>query len=369
MYSGTRISGGEKTGEPCITVGVIKKYTPVQLQALNLEPIPANIMGLETDVVETHVLSAPPSLILSTQPSDDPRTHQQKFRPTVPGGVSAIVCGSTACTTTLWVWSDALKKPVLLQNWHCEELNACDKHLIIQQSPYDGGKTPDDAIARFLAGNIENTKTDSAVSEGGYWGVGEKFVPSDEFATQDIFGLGSYHGIDEVKVGDHVVKSGRTTGITEGDVQAIDGAANIQYPDKVRQKEDLIVTSNMLQGGDSSSPMKLFNNREIGLGFAGQGFGGSDLMSVFIKPKNILEDPAFTSLSLNFDYDFGPIIPPPPVPEPPPTPDPNVCLLNCIAQWDGQDTTTLISCFMNCLSSSGVKKRTVMDAIYNKLEL
>jgi hypothetical protein len=82
--------------------------------------------------------------------------------------------------------------------------------------------------------------------------------------------------------------------------------ADIDYGDYgVIRKSDLIITTKMLDGGDSSSPLKCVGsdgNPEPPL--MGQGFAGSDLASAFIKIPNVISDPALADYELDFDHDF-----------------------------------------------------------------
>ena len=296
VYTGTKRVKGIDTGTPAIVVAVTKKHTRETLSTLGLELIPAEIQSLPTDVVEGGPFKVGPDIESKATPIDDPREHQKKFRPTVPGGVSAIVCGSSACTTTCWVPSKKLNRPVLLHNWHCSYLSACNDMKTVQPSPYDGGFHPQDDISTVTAGDIDTPTTDSAID-----------IPLDNtYATKLIFGLGEYAGYTTPNIGDPLVKSGRTTGITKGSCTATDGAANVQYPDKIRLKTDLIVTTDMLAGGDSSSPLMIGNVDNgaaviIDKRLAGQGFAGGGGMSLFVKISNILTDPAIAPYELDFE--------------------------------------------------------------------
>src|SRR3990167_4988230 len=298
IYTGTKRVKGIDTGTPAIVVAVTKKHTRETLSTLGLELIPAEIQSLPTDVVEGGPFKVGPDIESKATPIDNPKDHQKKFRPTVPGGVSAIVCGSSACTTTAWVHSKKLNRSVLLHNWHCSYLSACNDMKTVQPSPYDGGFHPQDDISTVTAGDIDTPTTDSAID-----------IPLDNsYATKLIYGLGEYAGYTTPNIGDPLVKSGRTTGITKGSCTATDGAANVQYPDKIRLKTDLIVTTDMLAGGDSSSPL-FIDTGPYPRPLAGQGFAGGGGMSLFVKISKILTDPPIAPYELHFEEET----PPPPV--------------------------------------------------------
>ena len=294
VYTGTKIKAGVDTGKPAVVVGVERKLKAVALQQLKIPLVPAKIGRVSTDVIETRRLKAPPQTGVKRIKS--PSEHQAKFRPKVPGGVSAIEWCSSACTTTCWVWSKSLGEPVLHQNFHCARLRGCKDGYITQPSPYDAGVPPRDNIAQFIAGDISNETTDSAISR----------ALDTSYATKEIFKLGRYKGYGVPKIGDKVIKSGRTSGVTTGTIQGIDGVADIDYGDYgIIRKSDLIVTTKMLDGGDSSSPLKRVGsdgNPEPPL--MGQGFAGSDLASAFIKIPNVISDPALAHYALDFEYEW-----------------------------------------------------------------
>ena len=332
VYTRTKIKAGLDTRQPATVVCVEKKLPPSALKALSIPMVPAELNGTVTDVIEIGKLTAPPptSKVKLLGAAD----HQKRYRPKVPGGVTAIEYCSTACTLTAWPWSDQVKEPVALQCWHCCRMEQCVEGWILQPSPYDLGIYPGDVIAQFMAGDIENPKTDSGIS---------RQVQPGGFATMNIFGLGSFKGYIVPEVDDQFIKSGRTSAITKSTVLALDGAANISYPDKVRQKEDLIITGKMLDGGDSSSPAKVIRDGVIQPPLAGQGFAGSDLISCFIKISNIIKDPALAPWRLNFDYEYEEPTPPPGPPE-----DPWQEFLKCAQKADG-DFFGVWECFLDYL--------------------
>lgn len=303
VYSGTKTKGGVDTGDPALVVGVVKKHSDSTLAALGLSPIATQIEDVPTDVIEVGILKAPPDLTTQTvTPIDNPADHQKRYRP-APGGVSAIVCGSSACTITCWVWSNAKNAPVLLHNAHCSILNNCPDNLTLQPSPFDGGKNPADAVSHVDNADFDTPQLDSAIDT----------VVDSSAPTMDIYGLGPYLGFGVPNVNDNLIKSGRTSGVTTGTCTALDGAANVQYPDKVRMKTDLIVTTDMLQGGDSSSPLRVVGaDGKPTPPIVGQGFAGGSGIALFIKIPNILAGAKFTGYGLDFNHQFGSTPPSPP---------------------------------------------------------
>lgn len=88
----------------------------------------------------------------------------------------------------------------------------------------------------------------------------------------DILGIGSTTGVinSNFQVDDYLQKSGRTTGVTEGKILAIDVAANVSYgTDGTATFYDQIVASYMSEGGDSGSIVLDKDKNLVGLLFAG----------------------------------------------------------------------------------------------------
>jgi hypothetical protein len=89
--------------------------------------------------------------------------------------------------------------------------------------------------------------------------------------TNEVLGIGAITGqVAEVAVGDAVQKSGRTTGVTQGEVIAIDVTVDVNYgPQGNARFVDQILTTDMSQGGDSGSAIFDSNKNLVGLLFAG----------------------------------------------------------------------------------------------------
>jgi len=102
--------------------------------------------------------------------------------------------------------------------------------------------------------------------------------------SQEILEIGKPVGFGEVKVGDKVKKSGRTTGLTQGDVIATDGVVNVGYGETIAVFEDQIITNAVCGGGDSGSAVLNENNKAVGLLFA-----GSSSLTIVNKIANVID--------------------------------------------------------------------------------
>jgi len=296
VYTGKKVVGGIETDRDSIRVGVIEKVPLAQLAKQDV--VPKEVKGMETDVFQTEEIKA-----LAVD-------RTSKTRP-APGGISIGHPDITAGTLGMIVKKDGI--PHILSNNHVlansNAANIGDESW--QPGKYDGGSSADtlahlsDFIPihftdestcpiatrivsglNFLAKLFKrNTRIPNALSSPVNkvdCAISRPLI--DEDISQEILEIGKPVGFGEAKAGDSVQKSGRTSGLTRGDVIATDGAANVNYGGKVAVFEDQIITSAMSQGGDSGSAVLNENNEVVGLLFA-----GSNTLTIVNKIANVID--------------------------------------------------------------------------------
>ena len=283
---GYKVSGGKRTPAISIVCSVTRKLTVAQLSAR--DRVPSTIDGIPTDVVETGRIRALQS-----------RTG--RHRP-APGGVSIghrdITAGTLGCL---------VKKNgeifILSNNHVLANSNAAAKgDPILQPGPIDGGKLPNDHIADlhdFVPINFSQPEPPSECpfargviallnnvcriisSKTRYQivniqalenlvdaAIARPLRPSD--VTDEILEIGKIQGSAAADLGTAVKKSGRTTGLTTGEILQVDVTADVQYgAGKIARFTDQLLAGPMSQGGDSGSAVLDKNNRLVGLLFAG----------------------------------------------------------------------------------------------------
>ena len=85
-----------------------------------------------------------------------------------------------------------------------------------------------------------------------------------------IFEIGEVTGTARADLGTVVQKSGRTTGLTRGEVLQVDVTVDVQYGfGRIARFEDQLLAGPMSQGGDSGSAVLDSERRLVGLLFAG----------------------------------------------------------------------------------------------------
>ncbi|MBN1928560.1 MAG: hypothetical protein JW764_03370 [Chlorobiaceae bacterium] len=294
---GYKISAGKKTGDLSIICSVERKEPSSRLLAS--EMVPASVDGIPTDVVAT-------GRIRALQPPTG------RFRP-APGGVSIGHFEITAGTLGCLVRKNG--ELFILSNNHvlANSNDAAIGDPILQPGPYDGGLNPADKIAELaefvpitysgssstcpVANSIADVCNLLAAITGSDTRLqaisvqaAENLVdaalarpvnPAD--VRNDMLGIGAIAGTAEGTLGMAVKKSGRTTGLTTGEIQQIDVTVNVSYGgDRVAQFHDQLLAGAMSQGGDSGSAVLDTSNNLVGLLFA-----GSDQTTVINRIQNV----------------------------------------------------------------------------------
>mgnify|MGYP000548435519 CR=1 FL=1 len=183
-----------------------------------------------------------------------------------------------------------------------------------QPGPYDGG-TQDDRIAellRFVPLLRESQQADCQVANKvaaagnrllrvlrpGYqmrfYKYSRGFNVVDcavarplrpDLIGEEIIELGQVNGLGEAKEGMLVQKSGRTSGVTSGEVTALSVTLQVDLSEEEKGWfSDQVVADLLSKPGDSGSLILDEENRAVGLLFA-----GSDSHCIFNRIHNVLE--------------------------------------------------------------------------------
>ncbi len=257
-----KVVGGRTTDEPCIVVLVERKVPKSQLRPRDL--VPETIETMKTDVVETGRIQAL-------------QARTGRWRP-APGGVSIGHYRITAGTLGV-VARRAGVRMILSNNHVLANANAGSiGDPILQPGPADGG-TDQDRIATLdafvpivfdgfwdwflglfgLARPVRNV-VDVALGK----------LLSDADVSDEILEVGTVSGTAPGTLGMRVRKSGRTTGLTEGEITAVAATVRVFYGlTRTARFRDQLVASALSQGGDSGSLVVDAQNHAVGLLFAG----------------------------------------------------------------------------------------------------
>lgn len=305
---GVKWTDDQPTGEPALLVFVTQKLPSVFLDEGDLIP-PQLEDGTRTDVVTVGQVMAQPVPLASvdeavtglleeavhgklatpmTPASASPQALVRRMRP-CPAGFSignvAITAGTLASVAYDFLPGASINPPApgigvpnrfyVLSNNHvlAASNSAPIGSPIVQPGRFDGGQDPQDRIAtltRFVpiqfAPQVPLNKQNNVV---------DCAIGACEFqdATREIYFNGAPRGWRRkanVRVGDLVRKTGRTTNLTMGRIISTNATIDVNYGAVgIARFHDQIVTTNISAGGDSGSLVTTWDDVAIGLLFAG----------------------------------------------------------------------------------------------------
>lgn len=291
---GVKWTAGRPTGIPAVLVLVTHKVAVEKLSPQDV--VPQTIAQAPTDVLEVgHLIAGGPLSSSSGQ------TLTARVRP-VRGGYSVGHPGITAGTVATAVYDllpaedgppSAAAAPLpsryyLLSNNHvlanANQARAGDP--ILQPGPFDGGRDPEDRVARLsrwvpiafeppTPRSEHENLVDAAVAEGGL-----------EDLDRSLYWIGPVRGWRpkaEVPVGLEVQKTGRTTGYTRARIMALNATVDVNYSGgRVARFREQLLAGAMSAGGDSGSLVTSLDGVALGLLFA-----GSPLATVLNAIENV----------------------------------------------------------------------------------
>ena len=257
----TGVSSDEKTNEIIVYIENLdaKKNVPDVLD------------GVQVKFIETGKIEALKSAAVTQSKPVIRYSREQRQRP-VFGGISVGSLYTTAGTLGLVTYDN-----YILSNSHILALSGINFQPpgtpILQPGLYDGGINPSDKIGvlyKYIPivfnDNNANNCCDAAIATLDTSVVGLK----EQVLNNNNNGFYTVNGTINVNVGDIVRKSGRTTGVTNGQVVDTNATVNVSYG------EDYAIFTNQIvvygrgfsKGGDSGSAVDK-NGKFAGLLFAG----------------------------------------------------------------------------------------------------
>ncbi|CAG7839608.1 hypothetical protein Z959_12890 [Clostridium novyi B str. ATCC 27606] len=262
---GYKIKNGFKTCQECIIVFVCKKLPSYCLCQNDL--IPTLYKGIPTDVVESGNFRF--------------QSLTGRVRP-APGGYSI---GSTVIRNTASIGC-------LVRDSKGEYILTCNHAIIneileeganvMQPSLEDNGRAPEDIIGKVYK-FIKLGKSNAFLKIVNYVDVALISISNRSFITPIIYYVGIPIGHGQAYLNQNVIKVGRTTEETIGQVTALDVTIKIPFGEKNFKFAEQIITTKMTEYGDSGSVL-LNENKEV----LGLTVGGTDSLSVYSRIDTIL---------------------------------------------------------------------------------
>lgn len=304
---GYKMRRGLRTSEECVVVLVKRKLPQSVLSAQ--EVVPHAVHGVPTDVVEVGELRF----------FAERRGRVRPARPGVSIGHGKITAGTFGAV----VWDRKTGEPFILSNNHVlanatsgRDGRAKQGDPILQPGVVDGGTVEHDQIAvldRFVpiqmfgrvppclaSRSVERAMnnwlrltgaparvemmTRSVLGRANIVDVALARPLNPRLIDPDILGLGYVRGTTDPRLEMSVKKSGRTTGVTEGEITVVDATVTVVYAgDTTATFKDQFLTGPMADGGDSGSLLVDDEMRAVGLLFA-----GSDKSTIYNRIANVL---------------------------------------------------------------------------------
>lgn len=296
--------GMERTNKPALIVFVEKKVDTGELHLDHL--VPGKVDGVVTDVIEIGKVR-----LL------DARTS--RARPARPG-MSIGHFGITAGTFGAVVRDVKTGERLILSNNHIlangtngRDGRAAAGDAIYQPGVYDGGKETDRIATLLRFAPLMSTVGESQCPvAAGVAGCGNALIhlvrpnydlklvkryrnsniidaalarpDSPDLIAEDILEIGRVEGVAKTDVGGKVQKSGRSSGLSRGEVTALGVSLQVQLNDsEYGMFSDQVVCDMKSQGGDSGSLVLDESRRAVGLLFA-----GSEKYTIFNQLENVL---------------------------------------------------------------------------------
>jgi len=303
---GYKIKEGKKTEDLSIVCSVAKKIPASQLTKKNMVP---------------QVISDTPTDVLETGPIRAFQARTDRWRP-APGGVSIghryITAGTLGCLVKKNGQAFILSNNHVLANSNDAEIG----DPILQPGPQDGGRFPQDHIAELhefveiffsapeppggcgaargvasllngIARILGRKSRLRAVSIRAAENLVDAAIArplNEQDVSAEILEIGEINDLIQGELGMAIKKSGRTTGLTTGEIQQVDVTVNVQYGSgRIAQFNDQLMAGAMSQGGDSGSAVLDNNNNLLGLLFA-----GSETSTIINRIENV-----FSALGLS----------------------------------------------------------------------
>jgi hypothetical protein len=278
---------GTPTGTVTVVALVRKKIPRAGLDPK--EMVPSHVDGIPTDVLEVGDLKAQ-------------QARTDRWRP-APGGVSVGHYRITAGTLGCLVRDRVSGARLILSNNHvlANGNDASIEDPILQPGTADGGREESDTIAfleRFvpidyslepatcglargladvanflarLAGSkhrLQAIRADPAAVNRVDAALARPI--EDSIVSDEIVDIGRVSGTLPASLGLAVRKSGRTTGLTTGEITVIEATVDVGYDERMARFEGQLLTSPMSEPGDSGSLLVAADSLQaVGLLFAG----------------------------------------------------------------------------------------------------
>lgn len=291
---GYRIKDGKPTKEIAIQFTVKKKATTDMLESLGTLPLPESIKIGNIDIYTN---------VIEREFKTDYRLIQEAITPDRKKRLDPILSGAsvahveeTAGTIGCIVYDKFDGTPYILTNWHViQGPNGNIGDDVMQPGPFDDNRTHLNRLGKLARSHL-GLAGDCAIAT----------IEDRDFSTEIFDIKTTVEKLGEPELGDKVIKSGRTTGVTHGIITRIDTISKLDYGGSVGEQEiggfeigldpdNIPGNGEISMGGDSGSVWLFRTNNGTetnimaGLHFAGEGPGNPNEYAIACYPKSVFE--------------------------------------------------------------------------------
>lgn len=275
---GAKIRAGIRSKQTAVVVLVTQKVSAAALQLDTI--VPKELDGVVTDILEVGEVRFLDRTAFS--------------RPACPGS-SIGHYNISAGTFGAVVYDRKTKMPLILSNNHilANISNGHDNRCalgdpIYQPGSYDGGTSKDiiGNLYRFVPIDYETKGKKGKKSSSNRVDAAVAQPVSAEDIAAPIIDIGQITGMVNPEMNMKVKKSGRTSGVTDGNIRVMHTTLKVDMDDnRYAVFEDQVVTDMVSKPGDSGSLVVTEQGQAVGLLFA-----GSDRSAIFNPIQNVLKE-------------------------------------------------------------------------------
>lgn len=218
---GLKVVDGRRTDTPCIQFTVRRKLPAPTVEAVGAELIPATL-NIDGTATPTDVIERGYDLAYEIVPEAFDDDRRRRVDPLVPG-VSISHPDVSAGTLGVIVHDTHSGAPAVLSNWHVlHGATGCIGDDALQPGTHDDNRSVDTRFGTLVRSHL------GAAGDGALARVEKRGTDGE------ILGLGVVpKEIADPELGDPVVKSGRTTGVSYGVVTRVETMVRLNYGDTV----------------------------------------------------------------------------------------------------------------------------------------
>lgn len=229
---GFRIRDGKQTDEMCIQCTVDRKLAPEKLFDEGRTALPESVEAVDGTEIPLDVIQRNYRPSYQVEEAEEAVTEEdyddvrRSFRDPMVPGISVSHINGSAGSIGAFVYDMTTGEPLMLSNWHVLDGGGSIGDTIVQPGPYDDSSTQGNECGTLLRSHL-GIAGDCAVAKISFRDFDSSILELNRVPRR----------MADPDLGDDVVKSGRTTGVTYGTVSRVDVVVKIPYGGTIGVRE------------------------------------------------------------------------------------------------------------------------------------